>query len=380
MKPGAPGQARQAVRVPAGLHRQSRFFAATVGLWRRLGDLESAVLRELTEPLPIDRPIYVTSLPRSGTTIVTELLDQHPELTSHRYSDFPNVWTPYWRNYLLQRTRRRAPEKVERAHRDRIRVSNDSPEAVEELLWMHFFPRVHAPGEKQVLEAADRNPEFDAFYADAIRKLLAVRNARRYLAKGNYNVARIGYILSLFPDARLLVPVRRPVDHIASLMKQHELFTRDSREDPRIPLQLALSGHFEFGPGRRFVHFGDRAESDAIANAWSGGREVEGWARYWAATYRHLLEGIEQDAGRGRACLVFSYEALCADSESMIDRILAHCELPSTGFENTRQRFARNLSLPDYYEPQFTDGERELIHDHCSEVFDRLGALFPRTV
>ena len=88
----------------------------------------------------VDRPVYIASLPRSGTTILTEMLEQHPDLTCHRYSDFPNVWTPYWRNYLL----RENPDPVrremrERAHKDRIEVSNDSPEAVEEVLWMSFL-------------------------------------------------------------------------------------------------------------------------------------------------------------------------------------------------------------------------------------------------
>ena len=92
-------------QVPSGLYLQSRFFAATRGFWRRLADLESIVLRGETEKRIIDRPVYIASLPRSGTTILTEMLARHPDLTCHRYSDFPNVWTPYWRNYLLQKTR-----------------------------------------------------------------------------------------------------------------------------------------------------------------------------------------------------------------------------------------------------------------------------------
>jgi len=124
------------IRVPAGLYLQSRFFAATSGLWRRLAEIETAVLRDDIASKSVDRPVYVTGLPRAGTTILTEMLAQHPDLTSHRYSDFPNVWTPYWRNYLLGKTRIRTPVKAERAHGDRILVNNDSPEAVEEVLWM----------------------------------------------------------------------------------------------------------------------------------------------------------------------------------------------------------------------------------------------------
>jgi hypothetical protein len=360
------------VRVPTGLHLQSRFFAATAGAWRALARLESAAVRELTDPITIDRPLYVTSLPRSGTTIIVEMLEQHPELTAHHYSDFPNVWTPYWRNYLLQRTRRERPRSVERAHRDRIEVSNDSPEAVEEVLWMHFFTGRHDPGISQILDGGQRNADFDAFYRDHIRKLLAVRGARRYLAKGNYNLARIRYLLALFPDAKFLVPVRDPAPHIGSLMKQHALFTRSSGTDRRIPLQLALSGHYEFGPGRRVVNYGDDDVVRAIQTAWADGREAEGWARYWAGTYGHLLGQIEADAAVAQAVLLFRYEDLCTDSRTVIDRILAHGELDPAPFAAVRSRYAEKLALPDYYQAEFQDSERAAIEHHCAPVHARL--------
>jgi hypothetical protein len=356
------------VAVPSGLHLQSRFFASTAGLWRRIGNFETSVLGDEIRDITIERPVYVTSLARSGTTILTEMLERHPDLTCHRYSDFPNPWTPYWRNYLLQQTRRQAAEPEERAHKDRIRVSNDSPEAVEEVLWMHFFPASHDPAVSSVLNGKKRVPEFDRFYADHIRKLLAVRQSARYLAKGNYNIARLGYILALFPDARFLLPLRDPVHHIASLMKQHDLFTRANAEDPRVGRQLAFSGHFEFGPNRRLVNFGDESACAEIERCWAAGREVEGWARYWAATYRYLLSLIEADEKLRQACLPFSYEALCEQSEEMIDRVLAHCGLGLEGFEDSRAEYSARLSLPDYYSPSFEPAEIELIREHCEPV------------
>lgn len=369
-----------AVRVPSGLHRQSKFFAATRKLWQRLGKLESKVLSELTGQIRIDQPIYVSSLPRSGTTIITEMLEQHPDLTSHRYSDFPNVWTPYWRNYLLQKTRRKVPDKVERSHQDRIKVSNDSPEAVEEVLWMNFFPNLHDPGKEQVLDEHDRNPDFDDFYRDHIRKLLAVRNARRYLSKGNYNIARIRYILSLFPDARFLVPVRDPIHHVASLMKQHALFTRNSKQDPRIPLQMALSGHFEFGPHRTLVNYGNDRETAAIMDAWNAGEEAEGWSRYWALAYRHLLEQIRDHEDVRESCLLFSYEELCADSPRVIDRLIQHCALPQGDFEAVRARYIEELAPPAYYRPDFTDAERASIERNCAETRERIDEICTKTL
>lgn len=364
------------VRVPAGLHLQSRFFAATRGLWQRLGNLESAAVREDMEAVPIQQPVYVSSLARAGTTIVTEMLEQHPALTSHHYSDFPNVWTPYWRNYLLQRSRRHAPRAEERAHGDRIMISADSPEAVEEILWMHFFPEAHAAGQDNTLGPETRRPGFERFYCDHIRKLLAVRERPRYLAKGNYNIARFAYIRALFSDARFVVPYRNPLDHIASLVKQHRLFLREHEQDPRVGRQLALSGHFEFGPFRKAIHFGDDAAWHAINQAWDSGREVEGWALYWAQTYRFLLRQLEADAALRASCLLFAYESLVRDSATVIDRILAHCDLETEPFAPVRAHYIGHLTPPDYYQPDFSSEEVAVIEEICGPVKAELDSEF----
>jgi len=367
---GAPAT----VHVPGGLYLQARFFAATRGLWRRLGNLETSVLADEIGGIAIDRPLYVTSLARAGTTIVTEMLERHPDVTSHRYSDFPNCWTPYWRNHLLRATRRETPALQERAHHDRIQVSNDSPEAVEEVLWMYFFPGAHDSRASVVLGNSTSNPAFEDFYRAHVRKLLAVRGCSRYLAKGNYNITRLAYLRRLFPDARFVIPLRDPVHHIASLAKQHALFTSASAEDPRVARLLALSGHFEFGPQRQYVHCGDDAAAQAIGACWADGREVEGWARYWASTYSLLARQLEDSPGLPDAVLLFRYEDLCEHAEAVIDALLAHCGLDAGAFAETRAEFSQRLSLPDYYRPGFSEAETELIGTLCGPVLDRLGA------
>ncbi|MBS3744816.1 MAG: sulfotransferase, partial [Wenzhouxiangellaceae bacterium] len=109
-------------------------------------------MRDEIDGVTIDKPIYVASVARSGTTILTEVLTRHPDVTSHRYSDFPNVYTPYWRNWLAQRTRKAPDRAVERAHKDRLMVTSESPEAVEEVLWMRFFDHLHDPARSHVLD------------------------------------------------------------------------------------------------------------------------------------------------------------------------------------------------------------------------------------
>lgn len=267
-----------------------------------LGDLETRALGHELRAQRIERPVFVCGLARSGTTLLLEALAAAPEFTTHRYSDYPLLWTPYWWNWLRARLPLPAQTPVERAHRDRLAVTANSPEAFEEVFWMHFFPGRHEASVDQILDATCDNAAFAAFYAAHIRKLLAVRGARRYLAKGNYNLTRIGYLRHLFPDARFVIAVREPRAHVASLLKQDRLFGEWARTDPAIATHLARSGHFEFGPHKRAVHVGDAAQAAAIQACFASDRVVEGYARQWASSYGWLLRVLTADAGMADSC------------------------------------------------------------------------------
>ncbi|HEX6984860.1 MAG TPA: sulfotransferase, partial [Planctomycetaceae bacterium] len=205
----------RAFRVPLSSHLFGGAVHGFRRFWVRLGNLESRVLTDRLQGIPIDRPIFIAGLARSGTTILLEALARHPRVVTHRYRDFPPVFTPYWWQEVLRRGPRVSSELVERAHGDGLPVGPDSPEAMEEPIWMAFFPEIHTPGRCQVLDDRTDNPAFERFYRDHLRKLLLARGGERYLSKGNYNVSRLRYLLKLFPDARVVIPVRHPRGHVA---------------------------------------------------------------------------------------------------------------------------------------------------------------------
>jgi hypothetical protein len=364
---------RRARHVPAGLYWKARLFESTAGLWRRLARLETAVLGDELAGVDVRQPIYVAGVARSGTTLVTEMLARHPDVTSHRYSDFPNVHTPFWRNWLAARTRRPAPAAVERAHKDRLMVTPESPEAVEEVVWMQFFDHLHDPASSHVMDSDVDAPAFARHYREHVAKLLLARGASRYLAKGNYNTTRLGYLLQLFPDARIVVPVREPVQHVASLVKQDRLFTRLAEEDPRVPGQLARSGHFEFGPGKRAINAGDADLAAEIHARWSAGEAAAGWALYWESVYRHVLDFIDAHPDRAGQVLLLRYEDLCADPAATIDAVLDHCQLSAGGFDDARAEYVERISPPDYYRPGFGEADVGTIEATCGETARRLG-------
>lgn len=326
-------------------------------LW--LGNLETRLFDAEIEGIVVDRPIYVAGLARSGSTILLEALSHHSETVSHRYRDFPPVLSPILWNRLLDRVPRRPPPASERAHQDGIKVTPESPEAFEEVIWMAFFDDLHDPTMSDLLDGATQRPAFERFYRDHIRKLLWLRGGRRYVSKGNYNVVRLEYLLKLFPDARMLVPVRDPLWHVASMVKQHALFCTGENQESRAQRHLERSGHFEFGFGRRPINAGDPAMARRIMQLWADGYEIEGWARYWDHIYRFLADRMENNKRLRAATLVVRYEELCQTPRDTLSRIFAHCGLDVR--EAELNGLARGFKHPTYYEPRFTASELEVI-------------------
>jgi Sulfotransferase family len=341
------------------------FITRHQGLWTRIGNLETRLLADELSEVRIDRPIYVAGLARSGSTILLELLARHPDVVSHRYRDYPPVFTPYMWNRLLERTPQREVEPAERSHQDGIKVTPDSPEALEEVLWMAFFPQLHDPAHSAVLDRHTRHPAFESFYRDHIRKLLRVRGGRRYLAKGNYNVTRLGYLLEIFKGARFVIPVRDPRWHIASLIKQHALFCAGGEQNPKTVRHLQRVGHFEFGLDRRPVNAGDPATIEAVLACWQRGDEVEGWARYWSHVYGHVADRLEASPELRDAALVVRYEDLCRAPQATLQAVLDHVGLAVP--EEVLAELAALLHFPGYYRPRFSADELALI-DRLTEA------------
>ena len=358
-------------RVARWVDALGGFISRRPRLWIALGNLESRLITDEIGDTAVTQPIYISGVARAGSTILLETLAQHPDLASHRYRDYPPVFTPYWWNRFLERVPQRASAPAERTHRDGIAITPESPEAFEEVIWMAFFPGLHDPAESAVLSGEARHPEFEAFYRDHVRKLVRVRGGRRYLSKDNYNVSRLEYLLRLFPDARFVIPVRDPVWHIASLMKQHALFCAGEERHPAALRHLQRVGHFEFGLDRRPINVGDAASRARITDAWAGGDELEGWARYWAYIYGHLADRLAADPALDEASLVVRFEELCRSPHEVLERTLAHCRLeaPPTWLE---QRSAA-IHFPSYYKPRFATAQLAIIERHTADTAARFG-------
>lgn len=302
----------------------TRFAHSSRRALKLLGDLETDLLRSRLDEIKLDRPVFITGLARSGTTILLNVFSSLPNVGTHRYRDFPFLFVPYSWNQFQDRMAR-TQEPVERPHRDRIRITKDSPEAFEEPIWMHFFPFVHCPYIRHVLTAANDDPQFDAFYLEHLRKVLLLRRRERYVSKGNYNIARLEYIAHLLPDARFVIPIRHPLSHVSSLVRQHRLFTRYSEEDGRVPEYMRATGHYEFGPQRVPINL-DAESSPHILQAWAEGQDALGYAVMWRSVYAHVRR-FALDGALGERIRIVRYEDFCADPAAVLGVLFEFCAL-----------------------------------------------------
>lgn len=287
-------------------------------------DIERALYGGWYGAAHAERPIFITSLPRAGTTLLLEALSLFPSLASHTYRDMPFVMAPVLWSRLSGGFRKRA-ELAERAHGDGVQVGYDSPEAFEEILWKAFWPDKYTDTGIDLWDASDDEPDAREFFVEHMKKIVALRRPGRlgdgrYISKNNANIARLDLIGSMFPDASVVVPFRRPVEHAVSLLRQHRNFAELHGKSPFALRYMADIGHYEFGDLHRPVAFPEAGALTANRDPMT----VDYWLGYWIAAFEHVL------AHRERVFLV-SYESACRDSRAVLGGLCARLGIDDEG-------------------------------------------------
>ncbi len=283
---------------------------AGLGMQRALADIEDRIFGGEFSALEIEKPVFVTSLPRAGTTLFLEILARCPEFATHSYRDMPFVLCPIlWDR--LSRGWRQSTSLKERAHGDGVLVGYDSPEAFEEVVWKAFWPRKYATDRILPFTCDDRDAEFEEFLRAHMRKLIGRHAAAqsaggsgvRYLSKNNALIGRLDLLRTLFPDAHVVIPLRDPWAHVTSLKRQHARFLKLHAEDRFSRRYMEWLGHYEFGATLRPIDFdGWLSENEDLDPM-----EDDFWLRYWMKAYEVVLK-----AQWDRLHIV-DYELACAD-------------------------------------------------------------------
>ena len=287
------------------------------GVQRTLADLETDLYRRQLEAVVSRDEVFITGVPRAGTTLLLELLYGTGEFVSFTYRDMPFILSPLlWRRF--SKSRRLQGKRAERAHGDGMEITYDSPEAFEEVAWLAHMGR-HIV-RKETLAPVPRKAmthEAATGLQTLVRKLLlatapesAGDRPLRYLSKNNANLSRLRVIKALFPSARVLVVYRNPLAQAASLLGQHRRFLAEHASDPFSRRYMRWIGHFEFGANLRPIDFEGQYSRDGVPDA-----DTTFWLEYWTAAYRHALER------RGDRVHFVDFDALLAEPGASLERL-----------------------------------------------------------
>lgn len=259
----------------------------SITLQKMLIYLENKIFRGRVNEIEIKKPIFITSLPRAGTTILLESLSMLPNIATHTYRDMPFIFTPIlWDK--ISRFFRNKSELKERAHGDGIKINEDSPEALEESIWYRLFKHKYQNGRISLWKNADDH--FSLFFKDHIKKIILIRSINhklsRYVSKNNANISRIPVIKTIFPDSKILIPLRDPIEHAISMYQQHKNFLDKHRNDHFSEKYMSDIGHFEFGLLHRPILFDGLYDLTYKLSPES----LDYWIVYWISGFNYLKD------------------------------------------------------------------------------------------
>lgn len=296
-----------------------------------VADVERMLYGDRLRSVPVERPVFITALPRSGTTILLKLLWRTGHFASHIYRDMPFVlcpmlWSRFSDRFAVDDTPR------ERAHGDGLRVSGSSPEAFDEMVWKRFWPGHYLRDRIVPWTSRDRMPEFETFFESHMRKVIALRREgpdddRRYLSKNNLNIARIAAPPPPLDNGVWLVPFREPLQQAASMLEQHHRFVEIHGRDDFVRVYMEAIGHHEFGLGLKPIDFGGWLQTNPGPPS-----RLEFWLRYWIAAYRHVLEHA------GPSAVLLSYARLVEAPEIALAKVAEGVEVPTSDLVSQAHR------------------------------------------
>lgn len=324
-----------------------------------LSDLESRLNKKKLAQIQIEKPVFITALPRAGTTLLLELCYQAEEFVSHTYRDMPFLMTPLFWNRFSKLFKKEDTAR-ERAHGDGMMIDADSPEAFEEIIWKAFWPSRYK--EDQILPWSEaRYQTFETFLKEHIQKIILLKKkteSARYISKNNLNIARIPYLKTIFPDAIIVVPFRDPLQHAQSLLRQHHNFLKMHADDAFSKKYMKDIGHFDFGQNLKPVNFNDWLTKEKIFEK----TDLSFWLQYWFHAYTHLLETLPTDVR------FFCYEDFCNNPKPNLEIFANHLKMQKS---ETLTNTNRKISLPRPYDIDTTKLPADLL-SQTQDLYSKL--------
>lgn len=289
--------------------------------------------------------IFITTLARGGSTALLNAINSSSFVSCHTYRDMPFLTMPNLWNFISG-GKKRSVEKINRAHADGHKIDLDSPEAFEEVIWKIFWPEKYNTPKIDIIDENFQNKDFKRFFSNHVKKIIQLKNKNLknnlkknlyYCSKNNNNFSRIKYLKVLYPDAFIIIPIREPLSHANSLLKQHKHFSYIQTKNRFILDYMTDIGHYEFGLNHRPFNFNKFNLNNYNKNS------INYWLEYWICSYSHILQNYDK-------CIFVSLEDLVNSPNSSMKIIFKKIgiEISDLDFSNYFKKSKNDLTLVDF--------------------------------
>lgn len=265
----------------------------------------------------IERPIFILGNFRSGTTLLETLLLRGSATASFNYfsqilPDCPSL------SLLLRRMAPALDPPMHVPHQPNAMVSGVDPFEGEPF-WRACKNNYWTDAPSNILGQDFVDASFAHYFKKTINKYLLAHGKRRFVNKNPWNTLRIGYLSSLFPDAKFVYIVRRPSKILRSHLDMERIFETLFRKHPGLNATLSE----QFFPPRIFFRtprhaqiVATHAQDKTLANAMA----IDDFDRCFRAECESLPVCAQP--------YVLKYEDLVADLPAQIQQLMDFLELP----------------------------------------------------
>jgi hypothetical protein len=271
---------------------------------------------------PIERPIVIAGLQRTGTTMLHRLIAADPRLRSlaswealHPAPIARSAWEKQDPRFKLAKNAERGLAYIAPAFFAIHPVEADAPEEEVILLDYSFMSTVaeatfHVPSYASWLETQDQTPAY-RYMKTLLQVLDWQRPGKRWVLKTPHHLEWIDTLLKVFPDATVVQTHRDPITTTASF--------------------CSMIAH-----GRGV--FTDEVDPIEVG-------------RHWARKVARLLQrGLEaRDRNGGKAFVDVSYSALMKNPLPEVEKIYAHAGLELDAAARTAMEDARRRNTQHKY-------------------------------
>jgi hypothetical protein len=321
---------------------------------------ERKVLKVDIRGIDVDRPIFLVGLPRSGTTMIQDILCAHESVAY-----LTNAMQRHPRHLCAVediRRRLKLDFETDRFLGDSVRVSPGSPSDAT-ALWAKWFDVDPFSLEYRERKTSDFSEETIADMKDTIRRITWFFGGRnkRFFSKLLVLFPHLSLVNELFPDAKLIHMVRDPRLTANSMLKLYRRFhdhqkglgkqQRDKRAEGRI-----------FIPYPRFPGLKSYAEAYGVD-------DIRTTAHLW----NEAIDTIDAVRNQMGSFCEVRYEDVLSEPRATVQQILDFCELPPARPGTTP--FWEKLSQIGELHHANRYNQFEKVEEICGEKMGRFGYL-----